>query len=530
MKYALFFITLFTHSLSSYCSQLSSTDKLISWAEKNIDQSPEAVIRTLEYKIRKLDERNTFEKALILDKLSFFYFFDLSSYNLALKTAQRINLESRKTKDKRIKILYFENMGMLYYESKTSISKSFYYFREAYKLSQNEKTNFHAGYILNNYAVSLMNEGNLGASLKNLKLASSYCIKNNDFRQHSIILSNLGICHLIQGNAKETEASLKNSLYYAYLSNGKDDEAERSSFLARFYSDHGNMNEAMNNILVSLKNIHSIKRANSKLFVYKTYADILEKMGQKEPTLDALKNYINYRDSIDFSKISKQLLAIESSLKIQELKFKNKLERTQSINERRTDNLRYTVIILLLILLLSIAFVILLRIRNRARISNLENQRMTLEKEKLSLELMSNEREVTLKSLHIFEKDNLISNIQQKLQHLRNHTDGDIKNEIQSTINELTYSINNKSWDEFELRFKKIHPDFYKNLERDFQRLSLNEKRLCAFLVMDMSTKDISDITGQSAHSINVARTRLRKKLQIVNSDIQLGNFLSKYK
>jgi DNA-binding CsgD family transcriptional regulator len=47
---------------------------------------------------------------------------------------------------------------------------------------------------------------------------------------------------------------------------------------------------------------------------------------------------------------------------------------------------------------------------------------------------------------------------------------------------------------------------------------------------MDMSTKEIADITGQSAHSINVARTRLRKKLEIANSDIQLGNFLSKYK
>jgi tetratricopeptide (TPR) repeat protein len=529
MKNILFFLSIFATFLL-HSQQLSPIEKLLNWAELNIDKSPETVIRTLEYKIRKLDNRNTFEKALILDKLSFFYFFDLTSYELALKAAQRIELESRKSDDMRVKILYFENMGMLYYESKTNISKSFSYFKKAYSLSRNEKTNFHAGYILNNYAVSLMNEGNLDSSLKNLNLASYYCKKNFDYRQHSIIHSNIGICHLIQGKAQQTETSLKKSLYYAQLSKGKDDEAERCSFLARFYSDQGKTNEAMNKILVSLKNIHSIKRANSKLFVYKTYAEILEKTGQNEQTLVALNNYINYRDSIDFSKISKQLLAIESSLKIQELRFKNKLERTQSVNQRRTENLRYTVIILLLTLLLSIAFVILLKIRNRARISDLETQSMLLEKEKLSLELKSNEREVTLKSLHIFEKDNLISNIKQKLKHLSSQTEGEIKNEIQSTINELTYSLNNKSWDEFELRFNKINPDFYTNLERDFHRLSLNEKRLCAFLVMDMSTKEIADITGQSAHSINVARTRLRKKLEISNSDIQLGNFLSKYK
>jgi tetratricopeptide (TPR) repeat protein len=248
MKNILFFLSIFATFLL-HSQQLSPIEKLLNWAELNIDKSPETVIRTLEYKIRKLDNRNTFEKALILDKLSFFYFFDLTSYELALKAAQRIELESRKSDDMRVKILYFENMGMLYYESKTNISKSFSYFKKAYSLSRNEKTNFHAGYILNNYAVSLMNEGNLNSSLKNLRLASQYCIKNNDFRQNSIIMCNIGICYLIQGKAKQTEASLQKSLHYAYLSNGKDDEAERSSFLARFYSDLGKLNEAMNKIM-----------------------------------------------------------------------------------------------------------------------------------------------------------------------------------------------------------------------------------------------------------------------------------------
>jgi DNA-binding CsgD family transcriptional regulator len=57
--------------------------------------------------------------------------------------------------------------------------------------------------------------------------------------------------------------------------------------------------------------------------------------------------------------------------------------------------------------------------------------------------------------------------------------------------------------------------------------LSLNERRLCAFLRLNMTTKEIASITGQSPRSIEVARTRLRKKLNLTNSDTSLTDFLS---
>jgi DNA-binding CsgD family transcriptional regulator len=46
---------------------------------------------------------------------------------------------------------------------------------------------------------------------------------------------------------------------------------------------------------------------------------------------------------------------------------------------------------------------------------------------------------------------------------------------------------------------------------------------------MDMSTKEISAITGQSISSLEVERTRLRKKLGISNTQIGLSQFLSNY-
>ncbi|MCD4747537.1 MAG: hypothetical protein K8R58_14675, partial [Bacteroidales bacterium] len=60
-----------------------------------------------------------------------------------------------------------------------------------------------------------------------------------------------------------------------------------------------------------------------------------------------------------------------------------------------------------------------------------------------------------------------------------------------------------------------------------FPDLTANEKKLCAFLRLNMTTKDISAITHQTSNSIEVARTRLRKKLNLSNKDINLVTFIS---
>jgi DNA-binding CsgD family transcriptional regulator len=70
-----------------------------------------------------------------------------------------------------------------------------------------------------------------------------------------------------------------------------------------------------------------------------------------------------------------------------------------------------------------------------------------------------------------------------------------------------------------------VHNDFYDKLNEKFPNLSANEKRLCAFLRLNMSTKEISAITYQSINSITVARSRLRKKLEL-DSDENLISFL----
>ena len=84
----------------------------------------------------------------------------------------------------------------------------------------------------------------------------------------------------------------------------------------------------------------------------------------------------------------------------------------------------------------------------------------------------------------------------------------------------------NKS--EFDKLFIETDEDFYKKLLDKYPSLTKNELRLCVFLRQNLSSKEISAITQQSPHSIVVARSRLRKKLGLEESQ-SISNFLIQF-
>ena len=117
--------------------------------------------------------------------------------------------------------------------------------------------------------------------------------------------------------------------------------------------------------------------------------------------------------------------------------------------------------------------------------------------------------------MYLMEKNEFITSISKKLIELKPDAKKDNKDLIQQIINEIRQNSSTKIWDEFEVRFKEVHLNFYNELHKRHPDLTPNEIKICAFLRLNMSTKEISAITHQSVKSINMARFRLRKKLDI---------------
>ena len=92
---------------------------------------------------------------------------------------------------------------------------------------------------------------------------------------------------------------------------------------------------------------------------------------------------------------------------------------------------------------------------------------------------------------------------------------------------ELRSSTDDKMFNEFSQRFQEVHAGFYEKLLKTHPDLTQNELKLCAFLRLNMSTKDIAELTGQQPNTIDKARYRLRKKLDLTGPDTNLVTFLS---
>ncbi|MBN2805376.1 MAG: response regulator [Prolixibacteraceae bacterium] len=99
---------------------------------------------------------------------------------------------------------------------------------------------------------------------------------------------------------------------------------------------------------------------------------------------------------------------------------------------------------------------------------------------------------------------------------------------IRSKIKQLGSNLNNNTWEHFQLYFKNVYPNFIDHLLNDFPKLTPEEIKLCHFLRMNMSTKEIASITNKEIHSIDIARYRLRKKLNL-ERDVKFNEFLQQY-
>ncbi len=140
------------------------------------------------------------------------------------------------------------------------------------------------------------------------------------------------------------------------------------------------------------------------------------------------------------------------------------------------------------------------------------------------LEVKVKEQKSTL--LQLVQFGELINNLLNDLEKFETTLEHNGVLKLKKIISSYRLQMSLNNWKEFETRFLKLHDDFTKKLYNQFPYLSNNEIRMCAFLRLNMNTKDIASLTLQTEDGIKKARYRLRKKLGLSEKD-SLVNFLS---
>lgn len=217
------------------------------------------------------------------------------------------------------------------------------------------------------------------------------------------------------------------------------------------------------------------------------------------------------------------LYALQNQKALFKLEFQynqEKLIRDQKLKQMRNIFI-FGFIILGLISGLIIIF--LFYSRQKIKIKN-----MILGKEKMEADLKFKSKELSTNLMALLKKNELIAEINQKLTQLERISAGsDLRDSLIKLNREIKNSSENKLWQEFSVQFKETNSQFYDKLLKLYPDLTSRELQLCAYLRLNMTTKEIAELTGQRTDSLGQARYRLRKKFGLNNIESNLVTFLA---
>lgn len=143
------------------------------------------------------------------------------------------------------------------------------------------------------------------------------------------------------------------------------------------------------------------------------------------------------------------------------------------------------------------------------------------EKHILELELQTKSSEVAGKSLSIAKQSEMIEKIQGILDTEKDFSK--LRSEIKKAIK--INEVNKHEWETFETNLNQIHNEFINNLTKKYPNLTPKDIKLCIYLKMNLSSKEIAPLMNISFRGVELHRYRLRKKLNL-NQDENLSKFL----
>lgn len=146
-----------------------------------------------------------------------------------------------------------------------------------------------------------------------------------------------------------------------------------------------------------------------------------------------------------------------------------------------------------------------------------EKEIIRLRNDKLREQMIAKDKELANSTLDMIQKNKLLTKINSDLKKISSATmDGESKNNIHHLSRKINKELDTeKQWEVFETHFENVHEAFLKRLKTQFPELSPRELKLCAYLRLNISSKEIAVLMNISTRGVEISRYRLRKKLDL---------------
>ena len=142
-----------------------------------------------------------------------------------------------------------------------------------------------------------------------------------------------------------------------------------------------------------------------------------------------------------------------------------------------------------------------------------EQQLMKITNQQLSQDVDSKNKELAVSTMSLIQKNELLAIIKDDL----NKTSENAGNKsIKSVISTINKNLKEEdTWNIFKEAFNNADKDFLKKVKTSHAALTPNDLRLCAYLRLNLSSKEIAPLLNISVRSVEIKRYRLRKKMDL---------------
>lgn len=321
----------------------------------------------------------------------------------------------------------------------------------------------------------------------------------------------LGRCNAKLGKLTEAMNDFNRALELAKEYDFVNDFVEITLEMAKLQMDQENYEGALKNCMISKNNSIQSNSILLQIESQKLLAQIYSHIGNADSTY----YYSKQVEDLKLEMEEKEAIRKITEARITML-FEEREKDLKNNFQSRVGWLKKKVFLFSSSLIIIIIFFLIFNFYKMQSIKDVERE-LIIEKQQVKVSLERNKK--------LLVKNSLIHLQDQKL------LDQALKNNEQKKLSELLKTVKDKKlnqnsfWDEFEIRNMELYSTFFNKLLNAHPDLTNNERRLCSFLKLDLTTKEISRITGQSIESINVARVRLRKKLNLTHKRISFINY-----
>jgi len=148
-------------------------------------------------------------------------------------------------------------------------------------------------------------------------------------------------------------------------------------------------------------------------------------------------------------------------------------------------------------------------------------------RQRLQNQLSVKDRELVSFLLQLSQKNELLSKVTNQLKSLKPSILTKNQNQLVQLFEMLEVnSASQLDWAMIESQLEKIHPGFFNRLQLKHPAITLKDRKLCAYLRLGLSSREISGLQNITSQSVEIARIRLRKKLKL-SGKTRLVNYLN---